>query len=240
MKKVFFITAIALVTSVSFALINATLTDAQCTPLYGGGQTCPSVNIAVNKAVQHPQSNAFVDNLGVNDPKFSAEQVVTFQIVVTNTAGASIGRVIVRDVFPQFVSFISGPGNFDNNTKTLTFEVTSLAAGESRTFTLQGRVVPEDQLAQNVGVACVVNQAVVTMDDGRSASDNAQLCIERKVLGGQPGVPSKEVQVFPPSKVEIIPVTGPNVLQIAALATAGLLGFVLRKRASSLWGIAYS
>ena len=236
MKKIFGLIFFSFIIAAGFMTIN-TVASAQCVPLYGGGQTCPAVNIAINKTVQNPQTNAFVDNLGVNDPKFSAEQIATFQLIVSNTGGASIGRVIIRDVFPQFVSFISGPGNFDNNTKTLTFEVTNLTPGESRTFTLQGRIVPEGQLPSNVGVACVVNQSVVTMDDGRSASDNAQLCIERKVLGGQPGVPSKEVQIFPPSKVEVIPVTGVELFSLLGFASSGLVGFVLRKKATiSVYG----
>lgn len=202
---------------------------AQCVALYGGGQACPQgVNIAINKTVQNPQTNAFVDNLGVNDAKFSAEQAVTFQLVVTNTGNASIPRVVVQDIFPQFVNFISGPGNFDPNTKTLSFDVISLNVGESRTFSLQGKVVAESQLPQNSGVTCVTNQAVTTTNDGKSSSDNAQLCIERKVLGG---VPSKGAVIVPPTAPQVIPATGIEIALLPLFLSVGIAGFLLRKKA---------
>jgi hypothetical protein len=143
---------------------------------------------------------------------------------VTNTGGALIPRVVVQDVFPQFVNFTSGPGNFNTNTKTLTFEVTNLNVGESRTFALQGQVVSENDLPQNTGIACVTNQAIATTNMGQSSYDNAQLCIER------PGQPSKGAVIIPPSAVPQIPVTGPDVLQIVGLGLAGMLGFIIRKK----------
>lgn len=228
MKKAFIAILTTLVATGMFATF-ATQTDAQCQPIYGGGQNCPSVNIAINKTVQNPSNGAFVDNLGVNDSKFSATQTVTFQIVVTNTGNSPIANITVKDVFPQFTNFISGPGNFDNNSKTLSFEVTSLNVGESRTFTVQGQVVAENQLPQDTGVACVSNGAVATDNSsGASASDNAQFCIQRQVLGT---TPSQQVVIFPPSKVTQIPATGVNPLQFVALFAAGLAGYVLRKKA---------
>lgn len=231
MKNVFLLGVVVLAISLGYVLVNGSLANAQCVPVYGGGVSCPSVNIAINKQVAHPQTGSFVDNVGVNDPKFSVEQTVTFHLVVTNVGNSAIAQVVVHDVFPQFVNFVSGPGSFDTNSKTLTFEVTSLQVGESRTFIVQGKVVPENQLPSDLGTACVTNQSSATSNTGQVASDNAQFCIQRRVLGGQPGQPSTAVVVFPPSQVTQIPATGVNLLQLLALAPTALVGLLLRKRA---------
>lgn len=193
-----------------------------CQPIYGGGQTCVTVgNIAVRKLVSHPQTGTFVENLGINDPKFSPNQNVTFQIVVTNSTGSTINRAVVRDVLPQFVNFVSGPGTFDQNTKTLTFEVANLLPNESRSFTLQGKVVAENQLSQNI--TCVVNQVTVTADS-MQAQDNAQLCIQKPQAVTKGGLP-----VAPPPKVTVTPPTGPEMLPLIGLLPAGIGGWFLRR-----------
>ena len=228
MKKLIGIIFVSLAIAAVYAFVNTNVLAESCTPIYGYGQQCaPGVNIAVNKLIANPQSGSFVDNLGINDPKHVAEQTVNFNIIVTNTGSTNIAHVEVKDVFPQFINFISGPGNFDNNTKTLTFEVTSLNVGESRTFALQGKVVPENSLPADQGIMCVTNQAFVATNEGKTSADNAQLCIERKVLGGQTG----KVVVFPPSKVTQIPATGVSIIQLLILAPTTLIGFILRKKA---------
>jgi len=227
MKKVISLFGATIAISLLYVLINSTAIFADtCTAIYGYGQNCvPSVNIAVNKLVQNPTTGNFVDNLGVNDPKFSGGQVVSFQLIVTNTGNDTIANVTVKDVFPQFISFVSGPGNFDNNSKTLTFEVTSLKVGESRTFTVQGKTAAENDLPKDQGVICVTNQAQVTANNGQSSSDNAQFCIQHQVLG------AKNPVIIPASPVTQIPATGVNPLMLVGFLPAGFLGFILRKMA---------
>lgn len=199
-------------------LVSATIANAAgsviCQPIYGGGQTCIVLaNLVVNKFVQNPQTGQFVDNLSINDPKFAASQVVTFRTDVTNTGGTAIGKVVVKDIFPSFVNFKSGPGNFDPNTKTLTFEVNNLLPNETRTFTLQSTVVgniPQD-------TTCVVNQVTATFES-QMAADNTQFCIQGKL------------PVFPPPKVQVTPPTGPELLPLISLLPAGAFGWFLRKK----------
>jgi uncharacterized repeat protein (TIGR01451 family) len=219
MKQVLIALTISLLTALAYAVFSSNQVAAQCTNFYGYGQACPSTVITVSKTVWNPTTGAFVKNLGVGDPKYQAEQVVTFQLTVANTRNSAIPQVIVRDTFPQFTSFISGPGNFDNTSKVLTFEVTSLAPGESRTFTVQGKVLPENQLPANMGIVCPVNQVGVTTNEGQSASDTAQFCIEKRVLGAQV-----------PSLVTQIPATGVQPIYLLAFAPTALAGFFLRKR----------
>lgn len=220
MKQAFVALTLSLLTAALYAVFASHQASADCTNFYGYGQACPSVGIAVNKTVQNPSTLAFVDNLGIGDPKFQAEQIVTFHLTVTNTSNSAIPQVIVRDTFPQLTGFIFGPGNFDSNTKVLTFELTSLQPGESRTFTVQGRVVPENQLPQNMGITCPVNTVGVATNTGQSAQDTAQFCIERRVLGA--GTPSNVTQ---------IPAAGVEPIYLLAFVPTALAGLVLRKRA---------
>lgn len=202
--------------------------DVSCQPIYGGGETCIQVgNVFINKTVQNPQTGSFVDNLGVNDPKHSPSSNVTFQITVTNNGGNTISKVTVKDILPQFVDFVSGTGNFDSNSKTLTFEVGDLKAGESRTFTVVGKTQTQDKFSQ--GITCVVNQSTAN-NNGQESSDNAQFCIEKPVLGE---VTTKGgLKVFPSQPVTKAPATGPEMLGLLGLIPSGALGFYLRKRAS--------
>jgi uncharacterized repeat protein (TIGR01451 family) len=193
-----------------------------CQPIYGGGQTCVTVGqISIRKLVSHPQTGTFVENLTINDPKFAPNQNVTFQIIITNSTGSTINRAVVKDVLPQFVNFVSGPGSFDQNTKTLTFEAVNLLPNESRSFTFQARVVAENQLPQDI--TCVVNQATFTADS-MQAQDNAQLCIQKSVAVTKGGLP-----VAPPSKVTVTPPTGPEMLPLIGLLPAGIGGWFLRR-----------
>lgn len=222
MKKLF----VSLLLVISSLLFVAPV-SAQCTPVYGGGVTCPAITVSINKTVANPQTAVFVDNLGVNDPKFAVEQIVNFRIAVTNTTNQSIGRVIVKDIFPQFVSFVSGPGSFDANNKTLSFEVTNLNAGETRTFDVQGKTAAENQLPATAGIVCITNQATATLDDGRLTADNSQLCVEKKVIAAQ-------VVVTKGGVVTQIPSTGPELYSLLILVPSALLGVVLRKKAKTI------
>lgn len=181
-----------------------------CQPIYGGGQSCVTTDLAVRKTVTDPSSAQAVPG-----------QVVTFKITVSNTGSTNLSRIVIRDTFPQqFLNFQSGPGTFDPNTKTLTFETQNLPPSQSREFTIQGKVVDAGQLTENV--TCVFNQ-VNAVSDSMQAAHNAQVCIQKQVVtkGGLP--------VLPPPKVVVTPPTGPELLPLISLLPAGLGGWFLRR-----------
>jgi uncharacterized repeat protein (TIGR01451 family) len=184
--------------------------------------------VTINKTVKNPKTGAFVDNLGVNDPKHSPSSTVTFNLTVTNTGDNNISKTTVRDIFPQFVDFVSGPGSFDANTKTLSFEVKDLKAGESRKFTVQGKTANTNQLPSAQGISCVVNQATATSDNGQQSSDNSQFCIEKPVLGVTKG----GLKVAPAPSMAVTPPTGPEMLPLIGLVPSAIAGFFLRRKAS--------
>ncbi len=208
--------------------------DTSCQPIYGGGQTCvQNGTILINKMVQNPDTKAFTDNLSINDAKFSPGQSVLFQLIVTNTGNSTLSTTTVTDTFPQFVSFVSGPGTFDTNTNTDSFTVNNLLPNESRTFTITGQVSGASNLPQ--GITCVVNMAKATSDNNQVSQDNAQLCIQAIPLGGQTPsqMPTKGgLFVQPSPNIKTAPPTGPEMLPLLALLPSGIGGLLLRRKTS--------
>ncbi len=226
MKHLITFLALAVVFSITLMFGKAAFADVTCQPVYGGGQNCITTGtILVNKKVQNPQTGEFVDNLGTNDPRFSPGQAVNFQITLSNTGSTVIAQTAVKDTFPGFVDFTSGNGSFDSNTKTLTFTTDNLNPGETRTFSVSGKVIDAKGLPD--GVTCVVNQVTATTNTDQMSQDNAQFCIQKQAVttttkGGLP--------VLPPPTVTTTPPTGPEFLSLIGLIPAGLSGFFLRKK----------
>ncbi|MCL4354515.1 hypothetical protein M1349_03540 [Patescibacteria group bacterium] len=217
-----------LILAKTFALAD----DTNCQPIYGGGQTCVNKGkIQLNKKVQKPGTDQFVENLSRdNDPRFAPNQSVSFQLFVTNTGEQTLGQVEVKDTFPQFVNFTSGPGDFDNNTKTLTFLVFNLNPNETRTFTIVGTTVDTNNLPGNQGITCVVNRAEAVSDNNTS-SDNATLCIEKVLPTPAPSVTKGGLPVVTTPKITTTPPTGPEMLPLIGLIPAGIGGLFLRRKA---------
>ncbi len=196
--------------------VNTVFAETSCQPVYGGGQTCTSSSkITIDKKVLNPKTNLMVDNLEINDPRYQPSFIIVFQIKVTNTGKNTLSKVDIKDIFPQYVSFSAGDGNFDANTKTVSISTPNLKPNETRTFNILGRIVSKDQLPQ--GVVCVINQAIST-NDGTLSQDNAQFCIEAPAPSLQP---SPNIQTTPP--------TGPEALVLFSLIPMGVSGFLLKR-----------
>lgn len=226
MKHLLSIIVATFLLALTLLSVKSVFADVNCQPVYGGGQNCITTGtILVNKKVQNPQTGQFVDNLGTNDTRFSAGQAVNFQITLTNTGSTVIPQTAIKDTFPGFVDFTSGNGSFDSNTKTLTFTTDNLSPGETRTFSISGKVIDAKGLPD--GVTCVVNQATATTNTGQMSQDNAQFCMQKQAVttttkGGLP--------VLPPPAVTTTPATGSELLPLIGLLPAGLSGFFLRKK----------
>lgn len=196
-----------------------------CATQYGGD--CPTQEIKLTKSVKNPKTGTFVPALQNTDNKFTPGQAVTFRIVVKNLGSDPISKITVKDIFPDFVSFTSGPGKFDNNTKTLTFDITSLDTNEEWEAIVKGKIAGENTLPADQGITCVVNHAETTLN-GKLSTDDVPFCIEKQVL---PGTTKGGLKVFPAPKSEKTPPTGPELLALAGLLPAALAGFALRKKA---------
>ncbi len=194
---------------------------ADCQPIYGGGQTCVSYNFTINKVVQVPGKSGgnYVDNLTINDPRYSPSQTVNYQLIVTNTGNETIPTLNITDHFPQYISFVSGAGSYDKNSKTLTFTLNNLGAGQSQTIKLQAKTA--DSKTVPIGVFCndtTTNRVTAIDSNGISDNDSSQVCIQNSTA------------VLPATTVKTTPATGPELLPLALLLPGGLGGLILRKK----------
>jgi len=232
-----FATGLFLATAIS----HAQTYSSNCQPIYGGGETCIQIGkVLIDKKVLHPTTNTtkggntnqFVDNLGINDPKYAPEQMVTFTLTITNTGNSAVTNVKVEDTLPQYVTKITGKGTFDSNTRIYAETIDKLEANESKTITLMATVVSASQLPAEQGITCVVNQVRATAGNSTS-EDNAQFCIEKTVLTAKdvPFETKGGLKVYPPVTSKQTPPTGPEMWALVGLIPSGLAGFALRKKA---------
>ena len=197
-----------------------------CQVIYGGGEVCNNqTKFSINKLVAIPGKSDFIDNLNINDAKYSAGQTVPFKIIITNTGNTKIGHIKVTDSLPQYLTFVSGDGAWDANARTITFNVNDLDAGRAQQFMINAKVSDNNQLPQDQGSLCVVNQVNAFEDKGSTASDSSQICITRQVALTTP-----TPEIFTTVPVKKIPNTGPEMLPLLGLIPAGISGYFIRKK----------
>jgi uncharacterized repeat protein (TIGR01451 family) len=207
-----------------------------CLPIYGGGETCiQDKDFTIDKRVQNPGNQQFVDNLGVNDPTYAPGDTVTFALTVKNVSKNAISNIKVTDTYPKFLDFVSGQGKFDQTKRTLTFSIAKLNKDESKTFIVKGKIVSGDKLPTGDGIGCIANLAQAQVGKKLSA-DNAQFCIEKGQTGQTPAkpVPTQPttkggIPVMPTPKSQSTPATGPEAVSLLSLLPTGIAGFLLRK-----------
>lgn len=217
LKAVFFLTALTVIYLTNGVKVSADGTYGQsgCVPVYGGGVQCPRVGqVLINKTVRNPSTGIFVDNLGPSDPRYRPGWTVKFQLTISNTGDETLSKVTVTDKLPDYLDFTSGPGNYDNNTKTLTFDIFDLKGGASQTYEITAKVVHPAVLPADKSVVCVINN-VTAVSSSQTDRDASQLCIEKEMI-----VPS-------------VPTAGPKewVLSIVGLTTTLTIGLYIRKKA---------
>jgi uncharacterized repeat protein (TIGR01451 family) len=190
--KIFSLTLLTAITFLTFAQTAQAGSGSNQGPYgqYGGyGGVTPNQSIIIDKKVGMPNSTKggvvnYVDNFSPNDPRYKPGQQVYFQIKVKNTSNVTLKNVVVKDIVPAYLEPIEGPGNFDSNTRTVTYTYAELKAGEEKTERLLMQIYPQDRLPTDKGLMCIVNKAEV-QSGNISGQDSAQLCIEKEVIGIQ-------------------------------------------------------
>lgn len=181
----------------------------RCETQYGGGQICVTTgNLQINKEVFDPRNNKFVDNLGINDHRFSPGEEVTFRLKIKNVGDANFSKVSVTDALPSMLELTSGLKDF---------ELSDLTPGETEEREFKARAVSSDKFPSDKNLVCVVNAAEANADSQHD-KDTAQLCLEKKVEAPVP-------KALPPTGPEV----GVLALVSTALAGAGL--YLLKFRA---------
>lgn len=188
------ITVLSLATTSLFVAASAQAA-VRCEAQYGGGQVCVTTgNLQISKEVFDPKEKKFVDNLGINDYRFTPGEEVTFRLKVKNVGDAAFSKVNVSDSLPLVLEFISGSKDF---------ELTDLKVGKTEEKEFKARVVSSDKFPSDKNLVCVVNSAEAKSSD-MSDRDTAQLCLERKVSAIAPAA---------------LPATGPEGTVFALIAS---------------------
>ena len=212
MKKSFLVAILMLL---SFLAVPSVL--AQYTPPQPG----PAKRFFIDKKIFNPQavetkggtsSANYVDNLSRDQYLFTPNQIVFFQLVVTNTGSDDLLNIDVTDQLPPQLSYIRG--GTVNQGGRIHFTIDKLAANsQSQPYFIETRVNTDQ-----TGIVCPVNLAEA-QTGSLIDQDTSTFCIQQNVI-----------KQIPP--VEQLPRTG---LPLAAWSVVGLLpvGFRLRKFASS-------
>lgn len=228
MKKVLIATVLMFV-----GILNASfvLADSGQYGQYGGGT--PSYAIMVDKMVMtgnqtkggQPSNSAgkevYVDNLSPSDTRFAPGGQVTFQVKVKNTSDVTLTNITVKDVLPEWVDAVEGPGEYDESTRTIVWTYLELKSGEGKLEKIIVQIKPQDQLPADQGLMCMTNKATAHADNAYD-DDTAQFCLEKQVImttkGGQP--------------VTTTPEAGAPLLAFGALNLLGLgAGIWMKKNA---------
>jgi len=182
MKKL--LTFLLLATSYLLLTVNV---NAQQYGQYG--PVTPSQYILIDKMVSKPNQShtnysdyEFVDNLSPSDSRFSAGNEVFFRLKVKNTSTIKIYNVTVKDFIPYYLEPISGPGNYDGNSRTITFNAGDFEADEEKIYFLKMQIFNQDRLPSDKGLFCLTNNAEARNDHAYD-NDSSQLCIEKQVAG---------------------------------------------------------
>jgi uncharacterized repeat protein (TIGR01451 family) len=187
----------ALILSISLAAVVAVFgatkvhADGNCITQYGGSQygtNCTPNDLVINKEVQKvgiqnlDGSPVYAENLSVSDTLPAPGNFTTFRLTVKNTSGQTFDPVTVKDIFPPYMSYISGGPSgtvYDPSTRTMTATLNNLIAGESRQMIIVAKVADASSFPAGQSTFCVVNTANVSSLD-RFDQDTAQVCLNAK------------------------------------------------------------
>lgn len=201
---------LSIVGALLFLGVTTAASAATCTPIYNGGPTCTNNGLTVEKEVLNPQTNLFVHDLGMSDPHYHGNDMITFQIILTNNSSQDMDNITVQDNLPPDVTFHDGTGTYNAGNKTVTFQVKKLVAKHSQVFTINTLVHAQDTFTKSNSVFCESNSTVAVPSNGQLAQDSAQFCLE-KITG--------------------TPSTGPEALGLLSVVSLLPLGWKLRKSA---------
>lgn len=182
-----------------------------CPSVYGAN--CPSGQLAIDKKIQNPKNGEWVETLNANDITYVADQEVNFRIEVKNTGDTNLSSVLVQDKLPDFVTSTSNIGSFDTNTKTLSWTIDNLNAGEFKMFFIKAKIKAQSELPQSA-ITCLTNFSQASKDN-LLAQDTAGFCLQTP----------NTAKVLP---VEELPKTG---LPLVAWSLVGFIpaGFGLKR-----------
>lgn len=114
----------------------------------------------------------------VNNPTPTVGQVVTFILTITNHGPSDATNIVIEDLIPNGYTNISGispVGDWDTDTRTITWTVPSMPEGASMVFTYQAKV-----LAKGDGISHSNTASITGLDqtDHNPANDSDTLALD--------------------------------------------------------------
>lgn len=191
--------------------------DSTCTPIYGGGDSCPTTQFTITKTVMNPDTKQFVPNLGSTDPLYHTGDSIPFQVTITNNTNQPLSNLIIKDTLPSSIGFISGPGIYDKGTNVITITVPTLQSNTSQIYAVKTTVLANP--SEEKGVICE-NNTVTAMLSSNTLASSSQFCIEHTLT----------TQVTNPTTTKKNPKTGAETTALLTLITLGSIGFYLRRK----------
>ncbi len=200
-------------------IVTASTVSAQ----YGQyGQLAPVESILIDKQVSKPAVKSkggtlqydYVDNLTPSDVRFQPGMEIMFKLRVKNTSAVTLSQVTVTDKVPWYLEPVEGPGAYDANARTISFDAGSFKPGEEKVYNLKMQWFAQDKLPADRGLMCVSNYTRAYSNNA-SDDDTAQACVEKQVVN-----------------VTQAPKAGPEMGIILVAGQLGMLGlgFKLRKK----------
>lgn len=187
------------------------------------GQPAPVESILVDKQVSKPVTKSkggtiqyeYVDNLTPSDVRFQPGMDIYFKIRVKNTSTITLNNVMVADKIPWYLEAVEGPGSYDVNTRTISFNAGTFKPDEEKVYYVKMQWFAQDKLPADRGLMCASNY-VRAYTNNASDEDTAQACVEKQVLG-----------------IKQAPKAGPemNILLVAGQLGMLGLGIKLKKKA---------
>ena|SRR3989344_4841070 len=197
----------------------------ECTPNYGGGETCVNdkdAKLRVNKEIWNPETKKWVDHIDSKSYMFDAKDKILFRITVKNVGDVKITDIKVEDILPSYVRYLDGDGDGKNDDEKVEFKKFDLDEGEKKSFEFRARVASSNILPKDSKI-CLTNIAKAKgqkddsedRDDEESAVDYSNFCID---------LPNGKKE-----KITKLPTTGFDFGVVGLSTGLVLVGFGLRK-----------
>ncbi len=171
-----------------FALTSffATPAFADCTTTSYGTTCDQPADLTINKLVENPITNSYVENLGSTDATFSPDGIISFKLIVKNTSGETFSPVKVVDQLPDYLTYTGSTvkGDYDAGKRRLVMTIDRLTAGETREIEVTARVADKSAFASDQSFFCASNYATATAPARPNGDDDtAEFCMTTRVGG---------------------------------------------------------
>jgi uncharacterized repeat protein (TIGR01451 family) len=165
--------------------------------------------ISIDKKLRSIGDSNYVDNIASSTKVFYQDDIIEFQINVTNNGDSTLKNIQVTDDLPPFLKLIFFPGSYDSTNNKVNWTIDQLDAGNTQSFLVRAKI---DQAKDVKTLTKETNVAEVKVDE-LGGRDDASYFI---AAGGGISVPNTGDTSLP--------------IKTGIVITLGLAGFLARKK----------